>query len=203
MQERRTPDLLTQIGGGVDQEPAIAILADGQSSLRAGRNRWVALSGPAAARAVGVPLRKSAARGRPQHRDPHWFGLDLGADVEVDLGAARRFDDDGFGPSHLKAPVRAAGRRVETSSPRARHVKRFSADPLCRQPDEVGRRQHRGGQPGALGSVERPEITHHQMPDIDVGDAADVLLEGAEPERNARERSLGGAWGRCPSTKSK
>ena len=71
MKDRARLDLLAKIGGGVDQEPALAIATEGQRRL--GPRRHARVAGPRTATgfSVGVPLREAATGGGPQDDGLH------------------------------------------------------------------------------------------------------------------------------------
>src|SRR5712691_11110048 len=64
-------DLVTDLGGGVQQDPALAVGADGHAFLGAGSGHDSSLADPAAIRAAAVPLGKAAACRSAQHSDAH------------------------------------------------------------------------------------------------------------------------------------
>ncbi len=63
--------LLTKIGGGIDQKPSIIIHCDRQLRLGPGSNVWALVAQIGAVRAGTVPLRKAATCGGPQNLNPH------------------------------------------------------------------------------------------------------------------------------------
>lgn len=101
MQARGMLYLLAQIRRCVQKEPVLAIATDGETGLSAGLCRRIKRAGPATGRRVGIPLRKTAARRRPQNDGLHGkSGLDLSASVAVDFTTQRDFHDFRGVPGH-------------------------------------------------------------------------------------------------------
>jgi hypothetical protein len=74
VQHLRLPNLLWQIWGGVDQEPVLAVGADGKACLGARPHARVARPCQTACGAATIPLRKASSRRRAEHEDgesPH------------------------------------------------------------------------------------------------------------------------------------
>ena len=61
LERRRGLDLLTEVGRGVDDHPALTVRREGDRGLRRGQSRLVARPRPPAGRAGSVPLREAAA----------------------------------------------------------------------------------------------------------------------------------------------
>ena len=66
VKDRTRMDLLAKIGGGVDQEPALAVAAHGERGLGSRHGLGVAGSRTTTRLGVGVPLREAAAGGGAQ-----------------------------------------------------------------------------------------------------------------------------------------
>ena len=64
-------DLLAQVRRSVDQEPTPTVAAERDRGLGRRGRHGIARPGPQAGRMTGVPLRKAAARGSPQHHETH------------------------------------------------------------------------------------------------------------------------------------
>ena len=64
-------ELVSHIGRRVQQEPTLAVDANGCGGLTTGSGRLGIVSGDATGRAPAVPLRKTAARGRAEEHHPH------------------------------------------------------------------------------------------------------------------------------------
>ena len=75
MKFRRGLDLGAQVGRGSEQEPGIAVGADGNLSLAPGLPRKGSGAKSTTVGASAIPLRKCAARGRTQNLHPHAASL--------------------------------------------------------------------------------------------------------------------------------
>ena len=71
VQAGRGFDLLAQVRRCVEQEPSIAVGADGNGCLRAWPCMWVAGTGSPAGDSVRIPLREAAAGGGTEHARLH------------------------------------------------------------------------------------------------------------------------------------
>src|SRR5262249_5090151 len=83
MQHLRLSDLLGKVRGGVDQEPVLAVDADGKTRLGARPHARVARPCQTACRAATIPLRKASSRRRAGHEggeSPHSGPTQTGRD---------------------------------------------------------------------------------------------------------------------------
>ncbi|ESR71470.1 hypothetical protein T266_09220 [Pseudomonas aeruginosa VRFPA05] len=64
-------DLGTDVGRGVAEDPALAVVGQGDGGLRAWLGRYAAVADPATVAAVAVPLGEAAAGGRTENTDVH------------------------------------------------------------------------------------------------------------------------------------
>jgi hypothetical protein len=71
MKDRLRLDLLAKIGGGVDQEPALAVAAHGERSLRPGHGLGITGARTTTRLGIRVPLREATARGSAQDDGLH------------------------------------------------------------------------------------------------------------------------------------
>ena len=111
MKQRLAAYLLAKIGGRVHDEPTLAVRADGDRRLRRRQSRWITSSRAPARLAVGIPLRKTAARrraenqhadhGSPCHideRNAAWPS-EIGTNVQVDLHSDPDLSDNRAPPA--------------------------------------------------------------------------------------------------------